>query len=71
MSESEIIIGSDSPFGNAQSLVETDGRVVYLMMAFLEEGQEEPDVDDLKSCWVRNLVPAPDEDDDDNSDGTS
>jgi len=46
----------DSPNGNAQAYVEQDGRVAYLYLA----GDEMSGLG-VRSCWVRNLLPAPDD----------
>ena len=50
--ESTILLEEHSPSTPLTAVVESDGRTVYLYL----HGQEE---DDLQACWVRNLVPAP------------
>ena len=50
----EVILEAVSPGGSVQALVEQDGRVAYLYV-FDPEAVEQK----VKSCWVRNLQPAP------------
>ncbi|MFL5385305.1 MAG: suppressor of fused domain protein [Longimicrobiaceae bacterium] len=52
---SELLV-HDSPNGNAQAYVEQDDRVAYLYLA----GDETSGLG-VRSCWVRNLAPAPDD----------
>lgn len=52
----DVVLQSDSPNGNAEAVVEDDGRAVYLYQHFAEgTGQE------LRATWVRNRVAAPPE----------
>lgn len=50
----EVILEAVSPGGSLQALVEQDRRVAYLYV-FDPEATEQK----VKSCWVRNLQPAP------------
>lgn len=50
----EPFLQEPSPHGNADAIVEDDGRVVYLYLRFQRE-IERP----LRSVWVRNRLPAP------------
>ena len=50
----DVVLRSESPNGNAEAVVEDDGRVVYLYQYFHEgTGQA------LRATWVRNRLPAP------------
>lgn len=50
----DVVLRSESPNGNAEAVVEDDGRTVYLYQYFPEGlGQE------LRASWVRNRLPAP------------
>ncbi|MEW5741630.1 MAG: suppressor of fused domain protein [Myxococcota bacterium] len=50
----DVVLRSESPNGNAEAVVEDDGRAVYLYQYFPEGlGQE------LRATWVRNRVAAP------------
>lgn len=51
---SQILLTEISPHGNLQAIVEQDDRVVY----FYLEGHCESQFG-VRSCWVRNLQPAP------------
>jgi hypothetical protein len=56
MREPEVLLHDVSPHGNLEAVVEQDDRVAHLYL-------RAPENEDfgLKSCWVRNLAPAPDE----------
>lgn len=57
--EPEIVLGSVSPNGNLEAFVEQDDRCAYF---YLREVDEPPlgRIDfGIRSCWVRNLRPAP------------
>lgn len=50
-----VLLETDSPHGNAQAIVEADAQAVQFYLYFPEcEGPHK-----VKSCWVRNLGPAP------------
>jgi hypothetical protein len=59
MSESRVLIEEPSPNGNQVALVEDDGRTIYLYIvsAAGSSSADQP----TRSCWVRNLGPAPSE----------
>lgn len=55
MDEADVVlIESISPNGNVQALLEQYNDCCYLYL----HGAEETELP-LRSCWVRNLVPAP------------
>jgi hypothetical protein len=54
MSDATVLCSSVSPNGNIQAVVEQDSRVVYFYLWPAPETNFT-----MKSCWVRNLVPAP------------
>lgn len=54
MSETRILLEEPGPNGNIKAIVEDDGRSIYLYL----EGTEESGFG-VRSCWVRNLRPAP------------
>lgn len=49
-----VVLEDTSPNGNIQAVVEQDERVAYFTL-YPDDETGEP----IKSCWVRNLVPAP------------
>jgi hypothetical protein len=55
MQSDEILIVETSPNGNIEAFVEQDDRVAY----FYLRGSEDIEFG-VRSCWVRNLKPAPD-----------
>lgn len=55
MSEPRILKEEVGPNGNIRALVEEDGRSVHLFL----EGTSEDHPFGVRSCWVRNLRPAP------------
>jgi hypothetical protein len=58
MQKPEVLLEDVSPNGNIQAIVEQDDRVVYFYLV------PAPDTGlDMKSCWVRNLQPGPEEPD--------
>ncbi len=56
MKEPQVVLDDTSPHGNLQAIVEQDERVAYLYVRALQR-------EDLgtRSCWLRNLAPAPEE----------
>ncbi|MEE2639272.1 MAG: suppressor of fused domain protein [Planctomycetota bacterium] len=54
MSEPELVFAETSPHGSVEALIEQDERVAYFYLRGIEQNSFE-----MKSCWVRNLVPAP------------
>ncbi|MGE0608216.1 MAG: suppressor of fused domain protein [Pirellulales bacterium] len=59
MSDDNILLTDISPHGKVQAVVEDDGRTIYFYLNFVEQAQH-PDTK-IKSCWVRNRLPAPDD----------
>lgn len=56
--EPQKVAGSVSPNGNLEAFVEQDDRCAYLYLRELEGGPFDLGLG-LRSCWVRNLGPAP------------
>jgi hypothetical protein len=56
MQKAEVLLEDVSPNGNIQAIVEQDDRVVYFYLVPAQDTGL-----DMKSCWVRNLQPGPDE----------
>ncbi len=54
-----IVLTSISPHGKVQAVVEDDDRTIYFYLNFVEQAQH-PDTK-VKTCWVRNRLPAPDQ----------
>ncbi len=54
MSEPDIVLQETSPHGNLEAIIEQDDRVAHFYL-------RSPTCDDFgfKSCWIRNLAPAP------------
>jgi hypothetical protein len=57
--EPQILAGSVSPNGNIEAFVEQDDRCAYLYLREVDDPSLEPAGFGVKSCWVRNLGPAP------------
>lgn len=55
MSEPSILLEDTSPNGNVTAIVEQDDRVVFFYLVREIQGER-----DLRPCWVRNLIKAPD-----------
>ena len=52
--ENDVLLEEVSPHGNVEAIVEEDGKSVYFYL------RGAPDTGfEVKSCWVRNLAPAP------------
>ena len=56
--EPRTVVRSLSPNGNLEALVEQDDRCAYLYLREVDEPSFELGLG-LRSCWVRNLMPAP------------
>jgi len=54
--DSTVLCSEPSPDGRREALVEDDGRVIYMYL-----WEPEAEGGDMRSCWVRNRLPAPDE----------
>ena len=57
VTESIEVLSDISPYGLVQAVVEQDERVIYFYLF----GAEHTDFG-MRSCWVRNLRPAPESD---------
>src|SRR5262245_41805915 len=54
--EPKVILERTGPNGNVQAIVESDGHAVYFYLFFPDLSEPETKV---RTCWVRNLKPAP------------
>jgi Suppressor of fused protein (SUFU) len=52
-----ILLEEESPFGNIVAVVEGDDRVIYFYLHFPNTAEDDPLR--MKTCWVRNRLPAP------------
>lgn len=56
MSEIELVFAETSPYGSVEAVIEQDDQVAYLYLRGVENSSFQ-----MKSCWIRNFVKAPDE----------
>src|SRR5262245_12620839 len=56
MAEGDCVLSEISPHGNVEAYVEQDERVAFFYLRALGDNPF-----GFKSCWIRNLAPAPQE----------
>lgn len=54
-----IVVGSRSPNGDLEAIVDQDDRVAYLYLRDVGDGEASPAPSQVRSCWIRNLWPGP------------
>lgn len=58
--ESQLIAGSRSPNGNLEAIVDQDDRAAHLYLREVGGEEGEPSPSRMRSCWIRNLKPGSD-----------
>lgn len=56
MSETQLVFAETSPYDSAEAIIEQDDQVAYFYVRAFENERIE-----VRDCWVRNLVEAPEE----------